>query len=112
MLIYQHQRATNDVNGNPRRPAERSARGSMMTYRQLLKTPKCGWKHADDDHMLAALCEASSYVLCLRGQALWEWARQQRIGYRRLLGMMGDMRKRPLDALCCVVEGLPWTGAK
>jgi hypothetical protein len=45
-----------------------------MTYKQAMRTPKCGWAHANDEHMLAFLCERLGAGCCLNPEQVFKWA--------------------------------------
>ena len=55
-----------------------------MTFAQAIKTPKAGWKYADDEHMLAALSDALARNCCLNAEQVFDWAKK-RSNYRDLL---------------------------
>jgi hypothetical protein len=54
-----------------------------MTFADAMK-PKCGWAHAGDEHMLAALSDALARHCCLIPERVFEWAKKYS-NYRDLL---------------------------
>ncbi len=57
-----------------------------MTFAQAIKTPKCGWSHADDERMLAVLADALARHCCLNAEQVFKWAKRHST-YRDLLQM-------------------------
>ena len=46
-----------------------------MTYAQAIN-PKCGWSHANDEQMLAALSETLARHCCLNTEKVFNWAKK------------------------------------
>ena len=55
-----------------------------MTYKASCKTPRRGWRHANDEQMLAVLSESLGRACCLRPEAVFDWAKKHS-NYRDLL---------------------------
>ena len=55
-----------------------------MTFAQAIETPKAGWSHANDEQMLAFLCETLARHCCLNANQVFEWAKRHS-NYRDLL---------------------------
>lgn len=57
-------------------------------YHQALKRPTTskgrGWSYADNESMLAALCQAIGANLCLQPEAIWEWCKLNGCNYDQL----------------------------
>ena len=79
-----------------------------MTYKQALKTPKQGWKYANDEQTLAALCDVLGRVLCIDGKATFEWAKRHsslevlKVASPRLMDRAGNS-----ELLIAVLNDLP-----
>jgi hypothetical protein len=63
-----------------------------MTYTQAIKTPQNGWSHANDEQMLAALCENLGRICCLNPEPIFDWARRQGMDYPALLREVPSIR--------------------
>jgi len=55
-----------------------------MTFARVIKTPKRGWAHANDEQMLAVLSETLARHCCLIPKQVFEWAKKHST-YRDLL---------------------------
>ena len=86
-----------------------------MTFAQAIKTPKAGWKYANDEPMLAALADALARNCCLNAQQVFEWAKRHS-NYRDLrratarTGFRKPSRKAAPDAEQCHRPGIGVTG--
>ncbi len=47
-----------------------------MTYQEALQPPQMGWKHANDEQMLAVLSECLGNACCLRPDTVFDWAKK------------------------------------
>ena len=47
-----------------------------MTFAQAIKTPKAGWKYANDEQMLAVLADALARNCCLNAEQVFNWAKK------------------------------------
>ena len=56
----------------------------MKTFAEAIKTPRKGWKYANDEQMLAVLCDVLARHCCLNAGQVFEWARKHS-RYRDLL---------------------------
>lgn len=54
-----------------------------MTFSEAIATPKAGWKHASDEHLLAALAETLARHCCLNSEKVFNWAKKH-TNYRDL----------------------------
>ncbi len=58
----------------------------MSAYtNQLKRALKCGWSHADNDSMLAAVCGSLARRNALKPEVVYEWAIAQGYSYNILL---------------------------
>ena len=80
-----------------------------MTFAQAIKTPKAGWKYANDEQMLAvdSLTPWHGHC-CLNAQQVFEWAKRHsnyhdlRRASHRLIDNAADM-----ELLVAVLNDLP-----
>jgi hypothetical protein len=47
-----------------------------MTFAQAIKTPRAGWKYANDEQLLAALAETLARHCCLNAEKVFDWAKK------------------------------------
>jgi hypothetical protein len=51
-------------------------KGKPMNFAQSTKQPKRGWKHANDEQMLAVLSETLARHCCLNPAKVFDWAKK------------------------------------
>ena len=79
-----------------------------MTFAQAIKTPKAGWKYANDEQMLAALADALARNCCLNAEQVFNWAKKHSNYHdllrasHRLIDNAADM-----ELLVAVLNDLP-----
>jgi len=77
-------------------------------YTRNLKTPKNGWKDADEPHSLASLCEIVGRHMCIQGHAIWLWAKTQKIDSKQLLKLVTTAEQHPTLFVEAVLENIPF----
>ena len=80
----------------------------QAAFKRLLKTPKQGWKYADDEQGLASLCEILGGHMCMTGLSIWQWAKGQNITENALLGMVCRAEEYPCDFVAAVLGNEPF----
>ena len=79
-----------------------------MTFAQAIKTPKAGWKYANNEQMLAFLSETLARHCCLNPEQVFKWAKKHS-NYRDLL--MASERlidnAAQMELLVAVLNDLP-----
>ena len=67
-----------------------------MTFAQAMKTPKAGWKYANDEQMLAVLSDSLARNCCVIPARVFEWAKKHS-SYRDLLRASERLIKNAAD---------------
>ena len=85
-----------------------SIRERKMTFAQAIKTPKAGWKHANDEQMLASLSDTLARHCCLNAQKVFKWAKKHS-NYRDLLRASQRLidKAAEMELLVAVLNDLP-----
>jgi hypothetical protein len=64
-----------------------------LSYKDALAAPRVkriGWKNAEPDSLLASLSEIMGNTMCLRGEAIYDWALDHSVDYATLMPLRGD----------------------
>ncbi len=73
-----------------------------MTYTEAIKTPARGWKYADDEQMMAALCENLGRTCCLNPSQIFDWAKKRDMDYPTLRQEAPQLSEHPADMVLLV----------
>lgn len=65
-----------------------------MNYNKALKTPKDGWKHAENENMLAVVSQHIGRAHCMNPETIYNWAQKYNITYKKL-GKLRDIKYNP-----------------
>lgn len=85
-----------------------SVRAEEREYRNLLKTPKRGWAHADEAHGLASLCDIIGRQQCMNGLSIWLWAKAQGVDEEAMLRLAPRTRREPAAFVAAVLGNEPF----
>ena len=79
----------------------------MKTYAQALKTPKRGWKHADEESMCAVLAESIALHTAMNPKVVYNWIRKHYGTDHRRVRNLTKSAMPFLDIVGFILEDIP-----